>query len=70
MDNSFSRNEMSRMIQETRDDVREIKGHVVELKESKAATRAKVDGHATQIALLWTITILSIGAVVAAYFSK
>jgi hypothetical protein len=64
----FSTEEMTRLLVDTRKDVREIKEHVLDLKESKATNSAKIEGHSTQITMLWTILVLSIGSLVAAFF--
>ena len=45
-----------------------ISEDVSSLREGRAENRTAIKGHATQIALLWTITLLTIGGVVAAYF--
>ena len=46
-----------------------IEDHIVELKESRGEQKAKLEGHSTQIALLWTLVFLIAGSAVAAWFN-
>jgi len=45
-----------------------IEEHILELKEGRAAVKARIEGHATQLGLLWTMLILSIGGIITAFF--
>lgn len=45
-----------------------IDDKIEDLKESRGNLKGKLEGHTTQLALIWTLLILAIGGTFAAYY--
>ena len=59
---------MSDQLQRIEVKIDRILDDISALKESRGSLKSRIEGHATQLGLLWTLLILSIGGIVAAYF--